>query len=123
MNGQRKLKSLQRQLKRKRKGSRRYQQIQRQVALHHEYLTNVRKDFMFKLAYQWCDKSGMVFAESLNLKALAKGMLDKHCLDAAWGSLSLSGCASNAVCISRKWMLMARVKSVPTVRQSRARKT
>ncbi len=86
VNGQRKLKSLQRQLKRKRKGSRRYQQIQRKVALHHEYLTNARKDFMFKLAHQLCDNSGMIFAESLNLKALAKGMLGKHCLDAAWGS-------------------------------------
>jgi len=27
----------------------------------------------------------MIFAESLNLKALAKGMLGKHCLDAGWG--------------------------------------
>jgi putative transposase len=27
----------------------------------------------------------MVFVEDLNLKALAKGMLRKHCLDAGWG--------------------------------------
>lgn len=27
----------------------------------------------------------MVFAEDLNLKGLAKGMLGKHCLDAGWG--------------------------------------
>ncbi|MFP4120330.1 zinc ribbon domain-containing protein, partial [Coleofasciculus sp.] len=48
-----------------------------------------------------CDWAGMIFAESLNLntstslsvdpersrrvKALAKGMLGKHCLDAGWG--------------------------------------
>ncbi len=28
----------------------------------------------------------MIFAEDLNLKGLAKGMLGKHCLDAGWGS-------------------------------------
>ncbi len=28
----------------------------------------------------------MIFAEELNLKALAKGMLAGHCLDAGWGS-------------------------------------
>jgi putative transposase len=27
----------------------------------------------------------MVFAEDLNLKGLAKGILGKHCLDAGWG--------------------------------------
>ena len=27
----------------------------------------------------------MIFAEELNLKGLAKGMLGKHCLDARWG--------------------------------------
>lgn len=27
----------------------------------------------------------MIFAEELNLKRLAKGMLGKHCLDAGWG--------------------------------------
>ena len=28
----------------------------------------------------------MIFAEDLNLVALGRGMLAKHCLDAAWGS-------------------------------------
>lgn len=32
-----------------------------------------------------CATSGMIFAEELNLKAMAKGMLGKHCLDAGWG--------------------------------------
>ncbi len=27
----------------------------------------------------------MIFAEDLNIKGLARGMLGKHCLDAAWG--------------------------------------
>jgi hypothetical protein len=28
----------------------------------------------------------MVFAEDLKLRATSRGMLAKHCLDAAWGS-------------------------------------
>ncbi|MGF1497880.1 MAG: RNA-guided endonuclease InsQ/TnpB family protein, partial [Elainellaceae cyanobacterium] len=43
------------------------------------------KDFQFKLAHRLCDQAGMIFAENLNLKGLARGMLGKHCLDAAWG--------------------------------------
>ena len=86
VNGQRKLKSLQRQLKRRKKGSSRWLKLQKKMARHHEYLANARKDFQFKLAHRLCDQAGMVFVEKLNLKGLAKGMLAKHCLDAAWGS-------------------------------------
>ncbi|WP_026097522.1 RNA-guided endonuclease InsQ/TnpB family protein [Baaleninema simplex] len=85
-NGQRKLKSLQRQLKRKKKGSNRWLKLQKKIARHHEYLANARKDFQFKLAHHLCDRAGMIFVEKLNLKGLAKGMLAKHCLDAAWGN-------------------------------------
>ena len=86
VSGQRKLKSLQRQLKRLGKGSRNWRKQQKRVARQHEYLSNARKDFQYKLAYRLCDQAGMIFAENLNLKALAKGMLGKHCLDAGWGS-------------------------------------
>ncbi|MEB3356010.1 MAG: transposase [Synechococcales bacterium] len=85
VNGQRKLASLQRQLKRKVKGSKRWKRFQQQVARFHEHLRNARKDFQFKLAHRLCDQAGMIFAEDLNLKGLARGMLGKHCLDAAWG--------------------------------------
>jgi putative transposase len=94
VNGQRKLKLLQRRLKRKKKGSSRWLKLQKKIARHHEYLANAQKDFQFKLAHHLCDglrpavghQAGMVFVENLNLKGLAKGMLAKHCLDAAWGS-------------------------------------
>lgn len=85
VNGQRQLKSLQRQLKRKKKGSNRWLKIQKKIARHHEYLANARKDFQFKLAHHLCEQAGMIFVEKLNLKGLAKGMLALHCLDAAWG--------------------------------------
>jgi putative transposase len=85
VDGQRQLKSLQRQLKRKIRGSRKSQQLHRRIAQHHEYISNARKDFHFKTAHHLCDSAGMVFAEDLNLKAMSSGMLCKHTLDAGFG--------------------------------------
>jgi putative transposase len=85
VDGQRKLKLLQRQLKRKKKGSRKSRQLHQQIAKHHEYISNSRKDFHFKTAHQLCNNAGMVFAEDLNLKAMSAGMLCKHTLDAGFG--------------------------------------
>ncbi|MDM9384744.1 transposase [Chlorogloeopsis sp. ULAP01] len=85
VDGQRKLKLLQRQLKRKNKGSRKSHQLQHRIAKHHEYISNTRKDFHFKTAHQLCDRAGMIFAEDLNLKAMSAGILCKHTLDAGFG--------------------------------------
>ncbi len=85
VGGQRKLKSLQRQLKRKKKGSRKFRQLHHQIAKHHEYISNSRKDFHFKTAHHLCDRAQTVFAEDLNLKAMSAGMLCKHTLDAGFG--------------------------------------
>lgn len=85
VDAQRQLKSLQRKLKHKKKGSSNWHKCQRKVAQLHQYITNTRKDFHFKVAHHLCNSVGMVFAEDLNLKGLAKGMLSKHTLDAGWG--------------------------------------
>lgn len=85
VDGQSKLKLLQRQLKRKKKGSRKFRQLQHRIAKHHEYTSNRRKDFHFKTAHHLCDQSQTVFAEDLNLKAMSSGMLCKHTLDAGFG--------------------------------------
>jgi putative transposase len=85
VDGQRKLKSLQRQLKRKKKGSRKFRQLHHQIAKHHEYISNSRQDFHFKSAHSLCDQGQTVFAEDLNLKAMSAGMLCKHTLDAGFG--------------------------------------
>jgi putative transposase len=85
VDGQRKLKLLQRQLKRKKKGSRKFRQLHHQIAKHHEYISNSRKDFHFKTANHLCDRAQTVFAEELNLKAMSAGMLCKHTLDAGFG--------------------------------------
>lgn len=82
---QREIKLLQRQLKHKKKGSSRWQKTKRRIAKLYEKISNSRKDFFYKLSHQLCDEAGMIFAEDLNLKAMSRGMLRKHTLDAAWG--------------------------------------
>ncbi|MEG4486778.1 transposase [Microcoleus sp. D2_18a_B4] len=85
VDGQRKLKLLQRQLKRKKKGSRKFRQIHHQIAKHHEYISNSRSYFHFKTAHHLCNAAHTVFAEDLNLKAMSAGRLSKHTLDAGFG--------------------------------------
>lgn len=85
VDGQRKLKSLQRKLKRKKKGSNAWRKLQHRIARHHETLSNTRKDFHFKTAHHLCDGADSIFAEDLNLKAMSAGMLSKHTLDAGFG--------------------------------------
>ncbi|MGQ4649291.1 RNA-guided endonuclease TnpB family protein [Lyngbya aestuarii] len=81
----RKLKLLQRRLKHKQKWSNNKAKLVKKIARIHEKIHDTRKDFHFKLAHHLCDQAGMIFAEQLNLKAMAKGMLGKHTLDAGWG--------------------------------------
>jgi len=83
---QSKLRWLQRKLRNKRIGSANYRKIQAKIRALHEHIHNVRREFHFLTARKLCDIAGMVFAEDLNLKMTSRGMLAKHCLDAAWGS-------------------------------------
>ena len=82
---QHKLKLLNRQVAKKQKGSKNQQKARLKVARHYEQIANQRKAFHLQVAHHLCDLGGMIFAEDLNLKGLAKGMLAKHCLDAGWG--------------------------------------
>lgn len=81
---QRKLKSLQQRVSRKKLGSNNWRKAQQKVARLHEKISNTRKHFHWKIAHKICDSAGMIFVEDLNARALAAGMLAKHCLDAAW---------------------------------------
>ncbi|MGF1489678.1 MAG: transposase [Prochloraceae cyanobacterium] len=72
-------------MSRKVKGSNNWKQAVARVSKLHEKIANTRRDFHFKLAHRLCDQAGMIFAEDLGCKALAKSMLAKHCLDAGWG--------------------------------------
>lgn len=82
---QRKLKLLQRRLKRKRKGSSNWVQAQKKVGLLHEKIASTRKDFHFKTAHQLCDQGDVIAVEDLNLIGLCRGFLGKHMLDAGHG--------------------------------------
>lgn len=82
---QRELELLQRRLKHKKKGSKNWLQLQRKIGRLHQRISNTRKDYHFKAANHLCDDAGMIFAEDLNLKAMSKGMLCKHTLDAGFG--------------------------------------
>lgn len=86
VEAQGRLKVLNRAVSRKQKGSKNQRKARQKVARFYERIANRRKDFHRKTAHHLCDGAGMIFAEDLNLKGLAKGMLAKHCLDAGWGA-------------------------------------
>ncbi|QCS48363.1 transposase [Picosynechococcus sp. PCC 11901] len=81
----RKLKLLQRRLKKKQKGSSNSLELQRKIGRVHQRIADTRKDWHFKLAHHLCDHAGMIFVEDLDFRGLAKGMLGKHVLDAGLG--------------------------------------
>ena len=82
VDAQHKLKLLNRDVARKQKGSKNQQKARHKVARHYEKVANQRKAFHTKLAHHLCDIAQTIYAEDLNLKGLAAGMLAKHCLDA-----------------------------------------
>ncbi|GAC1457892.1 MAG: hypothetical protein NVSMB70_02030 [Chamaesiphon sp.] len=86
IESQHKLKLLNRDVSRKQKGSKNQQKARVKVASLYEKIYNTRKHFHISVAHHLCDTAGMIFAEDLNLKTLAQGMLGKHCLDAGWGN-------------------------------------
>jgi len=82
---QRKLKLLQRRAARKQKRSHNWERAQVQVARLHHHIANVRRDWHFKVAHQLCREAGTIFVEDLNCRGLARGMLRRDCVDAAFG--------------------------------------
>lgn len=82
---QRKLKLLQRRLKRKQLGSANWKKQQKKIARLHERIANSRKDFHYKAAHKLCDGADVVAIEKLNLVGLSRGFLGKHMLDAGHG--------------------------------------
>ena len=80
----RKIKLLQRRLKHKQKNSNNRRKLSQKIARLHQRVSDIRKDWHYKLAHHLCDSAGMIFAEDINFKAWAKGMLRKHTLDAGF---------------------------------------
>jgi len=84
----RELRSLQRRLRNKQKGSANWLKLQRKIGRVHQRIADTRKDWHFKLAHHLCDQAGMVFVEDLDFRIMAKGMLGKHTLDAGLGQFT-----------------------------------
>ena len=80
-----KLKSLQKRLKNKQKGSSNWRKLQAKIARLHQKIHDTRKDWQFKLAHRLCDQAGMIFVEDINFKAWVKGLFGKQTLDAGFG--------------------------------------
>lgn len=80
------LKRLQRQLSRKKKGSNRRRCAALRVAKSHLKVANQRKDFHYKTSLQLLKEGLHIAHEDLNILGLAKSRLAKSINDAGWSS-------------------------------------
>jgi putative transposase len=81
-----KLRSLQRKLKNKVKGSKNWKKASHKVALLHEKISRKRKQYHYELSHHLCDQAKMIFIEDISPQAWGKGFLHKHSLDFAFGA-------------------------------------
>lgn len=81
----RKIKLLQRKLKKKTMGSNKWKKLQHRIALLHEVVANKRKEYHFQLAHQLCEGVGMIFVEDINFVSWSKGLFCKQSLDMGLG--------------------------------------
>lgn len=83
---ERKLRSENRSLSRKKKGSNSWVRQAKKLSLLHHTISNVRKDFLHKESTKIAKNYSTVFMEDLNIKNMSKNKnLSKHILDAGWG--------------------------------------
>ncbi|NEO52719.1 MAG: IS200/IS605 family element transposase accessory protein TnpB [Okeania sp. SIO2C9] len=85
-SSQQRLKTLQKRLSRKKKGSKRWLKAVKAVAKQHKKVADKRKDFHFKTAHELLLKAEIIAHENLNIKGLAKTRLSKSINDAGWGN-------------------------------------
>lgn len=81
------LKKLQRKLsKKKSKESNRYKKLKLKIALLHERISNIRKDFLHKLSTKLIQENQLICLEDLNVKGMTKNhKLAKAILDCGFG--------------------------------------
>lgn len=82
---QRKLKLLQRRLKKKITGSSNWKKLQAKIAKLHETVANTRRDWHYKTANHICDRADNVFIEDIDYKSWSKGAFRKKSLDSGIG--------------------------------------
>ena len=81
----RRLKVLQKRLSRKMKRGKNYEKARIKVAKQHNHIAFKRTDYQFKLAHKLCDMADTIYIEDCDFRIMAKGMLGKHTIDAAFG--------------------------------------
>ena len=86
---ERKLARLQRQLAHKKKGSNNYQKKKREIALCHEKIVNIRKDYLHKISHEIVSENQVIVSENLQIKNMMKNHhLSKLISDASWYELT-----------------------------------
>lgn len=78
---------LQRALARAKRGSKRRLKAKQNLARHSARTANQRRDFSHKLSRSLVNRYSHIAFEDLNITGLARGMLAKFVLNAAWGQL------------------------------------
>ena len=78
---------LQRALARAKRGSKRRLKAKQNLARHSARTANQRRDFAHKLSRYLVNRYSHISFENLNIAGLARGMLAKSVLNAAWGQL------------------------------------
>ena len=81
----RKLKSLQRRLKNKIKGSANWLKLQKKIAKLHFKVANRRQDWLYKLAHYICSDTDNIFVEDINFTSWQKGLFGKQIGNSAIG--------------------------------------
>ena len=83
-----KLAKLQRQLAKKKKGSKNWDKQRIKIARLHEKITNIRKDNLNKVSYTLVKENQFIFSEDLNIKGMVKNHnLAKSIHDCSWYEL------------------------------------
>ncbi|NEQ74385.1 MAG: transposase [Okeania sp. SIO2C9] len=84
-SSQKRLKTLQKRLSRKNKGSKRWLKAILAIAKQHKKVADKRKYFHFKTANELLSKAEVIAHENLNITGLTKTRLSKSINDAGWG--------------------------------------
>lgn len=85
LQAQSKLKSLQRRLKHKIKGSNNWLKLQNKIVKLHEKVANTRRNWHFKSANYLCDLTDNIFVEDINFISWGRGIVTKQSLDSGIG--------------------------------------